>query len=394
AHHPQLAPPAGEPLAPDLARRLVAHGAELVNLYGPTETTIWSTAGALDATDAEAPHIGTPLWNTRALVLGRGLVPLPAGVTGELYLAGDGLAQGYLGRPGQTAERFTADPCGPPGSRMYRTGDLARLRADGVLEIVGRADHQVKIRGHRIEPGEVAAALRAHPRVEDAAVVAHQAPSGSGPRLVAYLTGLTGSPETRTATAARVREELRAVLPGHLVPDLCLPLDALPLTPNGKLDRAALPAPRPAAAPAGRAPSGQREELLAALFADLLGLEQVGAEADFFALGGHSLLAARLAGRAADVLGRPFSVRQIFDTPTVAALAARPATPDTALPPLEPGSHEGASPLSPAQARLWFLSRLQPGPAYHLPFVLTEPDRTTVLLLIHHIAADEWSVEP
>ncbi|MFI1572533.1 amino acid adenylation domain-containing protein [Streptomyces anulatus] len=477
AVHGLLALAGGEALAPDLARRLVAHGAELVNLYGPTETTIWSTAGALDATDAEAPHIGTPLWNTRALVLGRGLVPLPAGVTGELYLAGDGLAQGYLGRPGQTAERFTADPCGPPGSRMYRTGDLARLRADGVLEIVGRADHQVKIRGHRIEPGEVAAALRAHPRVEDAAVVAHQDPSGSGPRLVAYLTGLTGSPETRTATAARVREELRAVLPGHLVPDLCLPLDALPLTPNGKLDRAALPAPRPAAAPAGRTPSGQREELLAALFADLLGLEQVGAEADFFALGGHSLLAARLAGRAADVLGRPFSVRQIFDTPTVAALAARPATPDTALPPLEPGSHEGALPLSPAQARLWFLSRLQPGPAYHLPFVLTltgevdhdalaaaigdlaerhavlrtvfpeadgapvqhildrpasvhfrsaqapeeaeellgvlsvepfdlaaeppfratvltEPDRTTVLLLIHHIAADEWSVEP
>ncbi|MFJ5044429.1 amino acid adenylation domain-containing protein [Streptomyces sp. NPDC088719] len=472
-----LALAGGEALAPDLAGRLVARGADLVNLYGPTETTIWSTAGRLDATDAEAPHIGTPLWNTRALVLGRGLVPLPAGVTGELYLAGDGLAQGYLGRPGQTAERFTADPCGPPGSRMYRTGDLARLRADGVLEIVGRADHQVKIRGHRVEPGEVAAALRAHPAVEDAAVVAHQDPSGSGPRLVAHLTGLTGSPEARTATAARVREELRAVLPGHLVPDLCLPLDALPLTPNGKLDRAALPAPRPAAAPVGRAPAGQREELLAALFADLLGLEQVGAEADFFALGGHSLLAARLAGRAADVLGRPLSVRQVFDTPTVAALAARPTTPGTALPPLEPVAHEGPLPLSPAQARLWFLSRLQPGPGYHLPFVLTltgevdrdalaaavgdlterhavlrtvfpeadgapvqhildraapvrfrtarspeaaeellgalsaepfdlateppfratvltEPDRTRVLLLIHHIAADEWSVEP
>ncbi|MFL0028085.1 amino acid adenylation domain-containing protein [Streptomyces sp. NBUL23] len=472
-----LALAGGEALAPDLARRLVAHGADLVNLYGPTETTIWSTAGRLDATDAEAPHVGTPLWNTRALVLGRGLVPLPVGVTGELYLAGDGLAQGYLGRPGQTAERFTADPCGPPGSRMYRTGDLARLRADGALEIVGRADHQVKIRGHRVEPAEVAAALRAHPAVEDAAVVAHRGPADPAPRLIAHLTGLTGSPEARTATAARIREELRAVLPGHLVPDLCLPLDALPLTPNGKLDRAALPAPRPAAAPVGRAPAGQREELLAALFADLLGLEQVGAEADFFALGGHSLLAARLAVRAAEALGRPLSVRQIFDTPTVAALAARPATPETALPDLEPVPHEGPLPLSPAQARLWFLSRLQPGTAYHLPFVLTltgdvdhdalaaavgdlaerhavlrtvfpaadgapvqhildqpepvrrrtarsaeeaeellgalsaepfdlaaeppfrvtvlaEPDRTRVLLLIHHIAADEWSVEP
>ncbi|MFF3525449.1 amino acid adenylation domain-containing protein [Streptomyces rubiginosohelvolus] len=467
----------GEALAPDLARRLIAHGAELVNLYGPTETTIWSTAGALDATAADAPHIGTPLWNTRALVLGRGLVPLPTGVTGELYLAGDGLALGYLGRPGQTAERFTAEPGGPPGARMYRTGDLARLRADGTLEIVGRADHQVKIRGHRIEPGEVAAALRAHPAVEDAAVVAHQDPADPTPRLVAYLTGLTGTPEARATTAARVREELRTVLPGHLVPDLCLPLDTLPLTPNGKLDRNALPAPRPAAAPAGRAPAGQREELLAALFADLLGLEQVSAEADFFALGGHSLLAARLATRAADVLGHPIPVRQIFDNPTVAALAARSAAPGRPLPALQPVSHEGPLPLSPAQARLWFLSRLQPGTSYHLPFVLTltgevdldaltaavgdlaarhavlrtvfpeadgepaqhiletaapvrlrtvqsreaaeelldalsaepfvlateppfrvtvltEPDRTTVLLLIHHIAADEWSVEP
>ncbi|MEV7463440.1 amino acid adenylation domain-containing protein [Streptomyces rubiginosohelvolus] len=467
----------GEALAPDLARRLIAHGAELVNLYGPTETTIWSTAGALDATAADAPHIGTPLWNTRALVLGRGLVPLPTGVTGELYLAGDGLALGYLGRPGQTAERFTAEPGGPPGARMYRTGDLARLRADGTLEIVGRADHQVKIRGHRIEPGEVAAALRAHPAVEDAAVVAHQDPADPTPRLVAYLTGLTGTPETRATTAARVREELRTVLPGHLVPDLCLPLDTLPLTPNGKLDRNALPAPRPAAAPAGRAPAGQREELLAALFADLLGLEQVSAEADFFALGGHSLLAARLATRAADVLGHPIPVRQIFDTPTVAALAARSAAPGSPLPALQPVSHDGPLPLSPAQARLWFLSRLHPGTSYHLPFVLTltgevdldaltaavgdlaarhavlrtvfpeadgeptqhiletaapvrlrtvqsreaaeellgalsaepfalateppfritvltEPDRTTVLLLIHHIAADEWSVEP
>ncbi|OCC12470.1 non-ribosomal peptide synthetase [Streptomyces sp. PTY087I2] len=472
-----LALAGGEALAPDLARRLIAHGARLVNLYGPTETTIWSTAGALDATAAEAPHIGTPLWNTRALVLGRGLVPVPAGVTGELYLAGDGLALGYLGRPGQTAERFTAEPGGPPGARMYRTGDLARLRTDGTLEIVGRADHQVKIRGHRIEPGEVAAALRAHPAVEDAAVIAHQGPADPTPRLVAYLTGLTGTPETRATTAARVREELRTVLPGHLVPDLCLPLDALPLTPNGKLDRNALPVPRPAAAPTGRAPAGQREELLAALFAELLGLEQVSAEADFFALGGHSLLAARLATRAADVLGHPIPVRQIFDTPTVAALAARSAPPGTLLPALQQTVHDSPLPLSPAQARLWFLSSLQPGPAYHLPFVLTltgevdhealtaavgdlaarhsvlrtvfpeadgeptqrvldqvdavrlrtvqsreeaeellgalsaepfdlateppfrvtvltEPDRTTVLLLIHHIAADEWSVEP
>ncbi|MER6770907.1 amino acid adenylation domain-containing protein [Streptomyces bacillaris] len=470
----------GEALAPDLARRLAERGTGLVNLYGPTETTIWSTAGTLDAAEAGDPHIGTPLWNTRAYVLGRGLVPLPAGVVGELYLAGDGLAQGYAGRAGLTAERFTADPYGPPGARMYRTGDLARFRDDGTLEIVGRADHQVKIRGHRIEPGEVAAALRARPEVSDAAVIAHQDPADPAPRLIAYLTGLPGtSPQERAEAAARVREELRTVLPGHLVPALCLPLDTLPLTPNGKLDRSALPAPRPAHRTTGRAPAGQREELLAALFGELLGAEQVGADDDFFALGGHSLLAARLAGRAADVLGHPLSVRQIFDAPTVATLAARSAPPATALPALERVPHDTAAPppLSPAQARLWFLSRLQPGAHYHLPFVLTltgetdlaaltaavtdlaarhavlrtvfpetggtpgqrvlesaapvrvraadgpqeverlldelsaepfdlatepplrvtvltEEGRTTVLLLIHHIAADEWSVEP
>ncbi|PVC83858.1 non-ribosomal peptide synthetase [Streptomyces sp. CS090A] len=469
----------GEALDPGLARRLAEHGAGLVNLYGPTETTIWSTAGALGRAAASSPHIGTPLWNTRAHVLGRGLVPLPAGTVGELYLAGDGLAQGYAGQAGLTSERFTADPYGPPGSRMYRTGDLARLRDDATLEIVGRADHQVKIRGHRIEPGEVAAALRTRPEVADAAVIAHQDPSDPAPRLIAYLTGLPGTtPRERAAAAARVRGELRTVLPGHLIPALCLPLDTLPLTPNGKLDRNALPAPRPADPTTGRAPAGQREELLAALFADLLSTGQVGADADFFALGGHSLLAARLAGRAAEVLGHPLSVRQIFDTPTVAALAARSAPPTAGLPALERvADGEGAPPLSPAQARLWFLSRLQPGTTYHLPFVLTltgacdlgaltaavtdlaarhavlrtvfpeadgapvqqvlesaapvriraadgpeevertldalsaepfdlatepplrvtvltEADRTTVLLLIHHIAADEWSVEP
>ena len=481
-----LALAGGEPLAPDLAQRLNAHGAELVNLYGPTETTIWSTVGALGDAASRAPHVGTPLWNTRAHVLGPALAPVPDGVPGELYLAGDGLAQGYLGRHAATAERFVADPFGTPGQRLYRTGDLARRRSDGTLEILGRADHQVKIRGHRVEPGEVAAALREDPRVADAAVVAHHEPADAAPWLAAYVTGLPGEGDAeREGFAREVREALAARLPEYLVPAVCVPLPALPLTPNGKLDRAALPSPQPVTAVmSGRAPQGQREELLAAIFAELLGVEEVGAEESFFSLGGHSLLAARLAGRAASVLGHAPSVRQIFDSPTVAGLAALSAAPVDSLPALERGPREERPVLSPAQSRLWFLNRLQrehggdgPEPdAYLLPFVLTleggvdldalraalddvverhevlrtvfpesggvphqrvlpggvpvevlaadearsgelldercrvrfdlavepplrvtvvhAPERVTVLLLLHHIAGDEWSVAP
>ncbi|MCS0634799.1 amino acid adenylation domain-containing protein [Streptomyces sp. LP05-1] len=379
----------GEALAPDLASALLERGAEPVNLYGPTETTVWSTAGPVDPESAGRPHVGTPLWNTRAQVLGPGLVPLPDGVPGELYLGGDGVALGYLGRPALTAERFTADPYGPPGSRMYRTGDLALRHPDGNLEILGRADQQVKIRGHRIEPGEIEAVLRALPGVRDAAVTDHPAPGGTV--LVAHWVPATAprtgtaagaGPGTGPATAAgavtpgaarELREALAARLPAALVPAHFLALDALPRTPNGKLDRAALPAPEATEPGTGRAPEGQREELLAALFAEVLGRERVGADEDFFALGGHSLLAARLAARATGALGRPVTVRQVFDAPTVAALA-RPAGGARALPPLEPaaGPAGADAPLSPAQARLWFLDRLpETGAAYHLPFLLT-----------------------
>ncbi|MFH9072081.1 non-ribosomal peptide synthetase [Streptomyces alboflavus] len=358
----------GEALPADLARGLTEFGADVTNLYGPTETTVWSTAAPVTPATAAAPHVGRPLWNTRAHVLGRGLRPVPAGVTGELYLGGAGLAQGYLGRPGLTAERFTADPYGPPGSRMYRTGDLARRRADGTLDIVGRADHQVKIRGHRVEPGEAAAALRADPRVKDAAVVAYTGPHHPAPVLVGYLVGPRDE-----AQAQEICRSLAESLPEYLVPAVGVPVDALPLTPNGKLDRAALPAPRLRVG-TGREPRGQREELLAGLFADVLGVARVGADDDFFALGGHSLLAARLAGRAAGVLGGSgVSVRQIFETPTVAGLARHAAADGTRLPALARAEHRpDRLPLSPAQARLWFLSRLQGQDcAYHLPFVLT-----------------------
>ncbi|MEU6734015.1 amino acid adenylation domain-containing protein [Streptomyces physcomitrii] len=361
----------GEALAPDLAARLAALGRGLTNLYGPTETTIWSTAAALETDrDLAAPHVGSPLWNTRTHVLDRRLRPVPDGLTGELYLAGDGLAQGYLDRGALTAERFTADPYGPPGTRMYRTGDLARRRADGRLEILGRADHQVKIRGHRVEPGEVAAVLRRDPRVRDAAVLAHQESGESSPRLIAYLVGPRDEREAQEA-----RREAATRLPSYLVPSLCLVLDALPQTPNGKLDRAALPAPAPVAAGSSRPAGGPREQALAALFTDILGLDEVGAEDDFFALGGHSLLAARLVARARPLLGEDLTVRHLFEAPTVAALVARgrPAAADgPAAPALVRRERPARLPLSPAQARLWFLARLgETGTAYHLPFVLT-----------------------
>ncbi|WEV24181.1 amino acid adenylation domain-containing protein [Streptomyces sp. 71268] len=357
----------GEALPPDLASELVALGGRVVNLYGPTETTIWSTAAVIGPDEAGAPPVGRPLWNTRAYVLDRALAPVPAGLTGELYLAGAGVARGYLGRAALSAERFVADPYGAPGQRMYRTGDLARQRPDGTLEVVGRADQQVKIRGHRVEPGEVEAALRADARVRDAAVLATEAgaPAGGGARLVGYVVGPADA-----AALADVRAGLAAALPDHLVPALLVPLDELPRTPNGKLDRAALPAPRFDAV-AGRAPTGQREELLAGLFARVLGLSGVGADDDFFALGGHSLLAARLAA-GARALGLDVSVRAVFEAPTVRALAALAAADRPAAPALTARPRPERPPLSPAQRRLWFLHRLAaPGAAYHLPFVLT-----------------------
>ncbi len=348
----------GEPLAPDLAATLAARGARLVNLYGPTETTVWSTAG--DLTGDEAPHIGHPLRNTDLHVLDPWLRPVPAGTLGELYIGGAGLARGYLGRPALTAERFVASPFGPPGARLYRTGDLATWEADGTLRVAGRVDHQVKIRGHRVEPGEIETALRAHPRVEDAVVVA--APDASGTqRLVAYVTGAPSG----------LAEFLADRLPAHLVPSLTVPLEKLPLTPNGKVDRAALPAPELAAAERTRAPRDPREAVLVSLFADLLGQPDAGPDDDFFALGGHSLLAMRLAGRVRSALGVDVAIRDVFDHPTPAALAEVVLPRGTRRAPLTAGERGEREPLSFAQQRLWFLHRLEgPSATYNLYFAL------------------------
>ena len=308
----------GEALSAPQARRLVElSGHRITNLYGPTETTIWSTAVQLDDAFLGEPPLGRPIWNTQVYVLDGGLQPVPAGVAGELYIAGIGLACGYLNRPGLTAERFVANPFGPPGSRMYRSGDLARWRPDGVLDFLGRLDDQVKIRGFRIEFGEVETVLAQHDAVAQAAVIARKDQPGHK-QLVAYVVPMSG----QIADPTMLRQHVAEHLPEYMVPAAVVVLDALPLTPNGKLDRRALPAP--AFTPtSSRAPRTPQEETLCALFAEILGLEHVGIDDSFFDLGGHSLLAIPLISRVRSTLGVELTIRSLFEAPTVSTLAQR-----------------------------------------------------------------------
>nr|WP_234349926.1 non-ribosomal peptide synthetase [Streptomyces sp. WM4235] len=286
------------------------------NLYGPTEYTI-NALGA-DVADSAGSCVGRPIHNTRAYVLDSALRPVPTGVPGELYLAGAGLARGYFGRPALTAERFVADPFGEPGTLMYRTGDLVRWRADDSIDYLGRADDQIKIRGFRIELGEIESAVAAAPDVTAAAVTLHTG-AGGVRRLVAYTVMSAGA----AGDAAALRAHLARSLPEYMVPSAFVELAAMPLTVNGKVDRAALPAPDFGQAGVGRPPKDAREELLAGIFAEVLGLEQVGVEDNFFELGGHSLLAMRLVGRIRDALGLPVQVASVMAAPTVADIAAR-----------------------------------------------------------------------
>ncbi|MEU7161389.1 amino acid adenylation domain-containing protein [Streptomyces chrestomyceticus] len=295
----------------------------LVNMYGITETTVHVSYFPLDratAAGATSSTIGVNIPDLRVYVLDDRLQPVPPGVTGEMYVAGEGLARGYLGREELTATRFVADPYarlfGEEGSRMYRSGDLARRRTDGALEYFGRADQQVKLRGFRIELGEIEAVLAAHPAVADTAVVVREDTPGDK-RLVGYAVPAAG----QEPDPAALRDHAAAELPAHMVPSAVVLLDRLPLTDNGKLDRKALPAPdRPAAT--GRPPRTPREEQLCSVFAEVLGLDRVGVEDNFFDLGGHSLLAVRLAGRVKAVLGTEVSIGTVFQSPTVAALDA------------------------------------------------------------------------
>ncbi len=404
-----------------LLRALAAlPGVEIVHCYGPTENTTNSTAYRVRAGLEEGSvTIGRPLRRSAAYVLDAALAPLPVGVPGELYVGGDGLARGYLGLPARTAESFVPDPFGrsdgslgarggPDGSlgargrsdgslgargrsggslgargrsggslgaRLYRTGDLARWRTDGTLEFLGRRDLQVKVRGFRIEPGEVEAALLRHPAVREAVVAALPNPAG-GHRLVAYYALAAD----REASAGDLRAHLRERLPEHMVPAAFVRLPALPLTPHGKVDRRALPAPEEMAEAADRAaaspehpPANPVEEMIAGIWADLLGLDRpVSPGEDFFQLGGHSLLATRLLSRLRQAFGVELPVQRVFASPTVAGLAAAIAavgqTGEGALPPITPLPRRGPLPLSYPQQRLWFMDRLAPrSPTYNIP---------------------------
>ncbi|HEV2735217.1 MAG TPA: amino acid adenylation domain-containing protein, partial [Longimicrobiaceae bacterium] len=309
---------AGEALPPALAQALHAAGVERVaNIYGPTEDTVYATAAEVEP-GAERVGIGRPIANARVYVLDAWMEPAPAGVPGELYLGGAGVARGYLGRPELTAERFVPDAfAAEPGRRLYRTGDRVRWHAAGEIEYLGRIDQQVKVRGFRIEPGEIEAVMLEHPGVREAVVLAREAGPGDV-RLVAYYVAAGAAVHVEA-----LRAHLRERLPEHMVPAAYVALDRLPLTPSGKADRRALPAPEgDAYARRGyEAPVGETEQALAALWAEVLGVERVGRRDDFFELGGHSLLAMKLAERMRR-RGLRAGVQALFTTPTLAGLAA------------------------------------------------------------------------
>ncbi|HYH81956.1 MAG TPA: amino acid adenylation domain-containing protein, partial [Longimicrobium sp.] len=334
----------------------------LVNNYGPTETTVVATSGAVEP--GGALHIGRPIANTRVYLVDGAGEPVPVGVAGELHVAGAGVARGYLGRPGLTAERFVPDAFGPAGSRMYRTGDLARWRADGTLEFLGRTDFQVKVRGFRIELGEIETRLAEHADVREAVVVAREDVPGDT-RLVAYCVG------DGEIDAQALRAHLAERLPEHMLPAAFVHLDRLPLTPNGKVDRKALPAPEgDAFATRGyEAPAGETELALAAIWAEMLGVDRVGRWDNFFELGGHSLRAVQITSRVRHALGVEVALGDLFVRPVLADFArGMESAARTELQPIEPADRNHPLALSFAQQRLWFLEQLGgTGGSYNIP---------------------------
>ncbi|MFD4698476.1 amino acid adenylation domain-containing protein [Streptomyces niveus] len=378
-HRPRVIALGGEAVDDGLWNELAAHRDLVVfNFYGPTETTVNAVTSRVAGS---SPVIGRPVAGARAYVLDTALHPLPVGSAGELYVSGEGVARGYAGRPGLTAERFLPDPFGLPGLRMYRTGDLARWSENGTLEFLGRGDSQVKIRGYRVETGEIEAALRSLDGVRDAAVVLQPSPGGAE-RLAAYLvTGPGRAGEAVDTDAAdpydafdvhALRDALAEVLPEHMVPTAYAVLPRLPLTPNGKLDTGLLPAATPLAARGGGEPRTTEEELMCAVFAECLEVPAVGRDDNFFLLGGHSLLATQLVSRVRDRFGSEVPIRALFDHPTPAGLVTALDTSAPVRPPVAAVEPRPARvPLSFAQQRLWLLERMgEAGTAYHLPIAL------------------------
>ncbi|MCA1681691.1 MAG: amino acid adenylation domain-containing protein, partial [Actinobacteria bacterium] len=334
----------------------------MINSYGPTESTVvtsWSQPLVAGVT----PPIGRPIWNTRVYVLDTALRPVPVGVAGELYVAGVGLARGYLHRPGLTAARFVANPFGTPGQRMYRTGDVVRWTDHGELEFGGRADDQIKIRGFRVEPGEIETLLRGHPGINEAVVIAHEQTPGTK-RLVAYLVGVQG----KTApTPGELRDLVAATLPEYMVPAAFVTLDQLPLTPHGKLDRRALPAPDYGSATTDGyvAPRTDTEQALADIWAEVLGVDRVGVEDNFFELGGDSILSIQVVSRARQA-GVGLTSKDIFLHQTVASLVSTVA--EVAPVAAEQGPVSGEVPLTPIQH---WLFDTQPARPEHIDQAVT-----------------------
>ena len=367
-HHPTEIALGGEAVGDALWNTLAAReDVHAVNLYGPTESTVDSLVAPIQ--EGRRPHLGQSVDGSRHYVLDAGLSPVPDRGIGELYLAGHGVARGYIGRPGLNAQRFVADPFAADGSRMYRTGDRVRRRADGTLRFLGRQDDQVKIRGYRVEIEEVETAMRRHPGITSAAAIVRG--EGATARLIGYVAAASGHSDAELA--AEVRDGLRDQLPEYMVPSAVLALERLPVTANGKLDRAALPDPGTAGVRGTRAPRTATERAVAAAFSAVLEQEGIGAEDDFFAVGGHSLLATRLAARLTDDLDRTVSVRDVFEHPTVAALARvlNGSPGGRAMTRPERGERPDPVPASLNQRRLWFLNRLEPdSAAYAVPVVL------------------------
>ncbi len=342
-----------------------APGRVMVNAYGPTEITVYASMSAPLTAGSGVVPIGAPVPTAALFVLDGWLRPVPVGVVGELYVAGRGVGVGYIGRAGLTGSRFVACPFGGSGSRMYRTGDLVCWRADGQLRYLGRADEQVKIRGYRIELGEIEAALAGLDGVDQAVVVAREDHPGVK-RLVGYVTETS----TGAVDSAQARAALADRLPSYMVPAAVVVMDKLPLTPNGKLDTRALPAPEYAAGEY-RAPANAVEEILAGIYAQVLGLERVGVDDSFFDLGGDSISSMRLTAAINTSLDADLSVRAVFEAPTVAQLAPRIGVGSARRPRLMAGERPAVVPLSFAQQRLWFLEQLQgPSPVYNMATAL------------------------
>jgi amino acid adenylation domain-containing protein len=360
----------GEAMPSDLADKLLERSDDVWNLYGPTETTIWSSCKQV--LSAATITIGRPIADTQLYILDRRAEVVPAGVAGEIHIGGGGVARGYVGRADVTAEKFLPDPYSrQAGARMYRTGDCGRYRAGGEIECLGRTDAQVKLRGHRIEPGEIEAALREHPAVDQAVILLRQDERGEK-GLVGYVTR---HPES-ALSIGELRSFLRHKLPEYMIPQFFVSLEKLPLTPNGKLDRRSLPMPerlRPETVDEYRSPATPMQELVAEIWATVLGVDRVGLGESFFDLGGHSLLATQVIARVNEATGEELPLNALFESPTVEGMASRVEAQRESgergqAPPLKRASRERGAALSFAQQRMWFLDKLEPGRSvYNLP---------------------------